>query len=1375
MNRKWISVMLSLVMLAGVVFGFAPPKAQATEAAEPKVEVRLIDSQGNPLAGASVDYYDAGWKTFGTTDETGTASKALPDKSYTFHVNYEGTGLNLAQDTGVDPVVVFQTVNVKLQLKDSQGNPLGGGVASYYAAGWKTFGNVTDGEVAKELLPGNYTYHVDYEGTRLDKAQDTGVDPVVTFQTVNVKLQLKDSQGNPLSGGEASYYATGWKTFGSVNGGEASKELLPGNYTFHVDYEGTRMDKAQDTGVDPVVVFRTVNAKVRLTNQTGYPLSGGAVSYYATGWRTFGTTVSGEASKQLLPGSYTFAMNYGGKTTEKVGDLAADPTVVFQVNTSSSVVVAPKQSHMYDPIPQPPNERPRVLVNKSTLPALKARVTDAAFDDVWASINTKAQRNVDGNLPPRTGTAYTNVDPRTVEVMKANAVRYLIYGDEAAGQKAAKIAVNMANSVQYITDRSNSTTVFNVARDIGSLIFFESIAYDWCYDLMTEEQRTAIRQALGTWVRTGLEYPYPLDERQKVIIAGHANGEVHHSFKLAMGIALYDTNPEYYNDIADYLLNITMPGFNVFLDAEMPLEGQAYGDNRLKTIMMGNQLWKTIGIEPLTEKVGLALDRLIYTRRPDGHIMTEGDDFNTEYQQPWKRYVHGNITSMIAGSVYNNPRAQYEFLKQNTSQDELYYLLFFNPDAPAQSVYDTPLSRYFPAPYGSIVARTGWDEGRDSNAVVAVMNIGERTQSNHQHVDPGAFSLYYKGYLAIDSGMYSGVDPVTGKAMEYNSVHDLDYHKESTAHNVVQIGDATDLYVDRYPKSVEQWNTEAIYQRGKIISHAIGDDGMYPDYSYIKGELSAAYSTATPDHYTRSMAFLNFKDDEHPAAMLVYDNIDTPNAGTEKKWLLHTIGEPTVEGNRYTSVMTKQGYDGKLVTDTLLPKSDELNVQKIGGPGHEFEVNGVNKAIKASTPTNIAALEAGEWRLELSDKTPANRTQFLNAMQVMDASNGSVPQDVYYSETDDYAGARISDRVVFFAKGFDLTADHATVTFTGEANQTYKILVADLADGYWTAVKEGETASVKYKVIKEGNTLYFVGTPGTYVLQKADSSALPLAGKVASEPVERKIRVRIDGQGQSFGASSELAGDVAMIPMQDTLEALGLQVEWNETAQTATATKAGLTIELAAGSATATVNGESKTLDAPATMVDGRMLIPLGFITQSTGYKTAWDAENLVAEIYTLPPVEKLQYERKPLAPVTPIPIADLKEVQYQSFTATVNPDLVPKMFDNVQAIGSRWAGDIGANVVFDFGSQIQLERLDAAIYNGHTRSSRLMFSVSDDGENWTNVYGGDTVGDTSDFIPFNFPSLNCRYVRVAVFGSTDGTTFPEWVSISELKFFVKK
>ncbi|NOU71124.1 hypothetical protein GC098_06725, partial [Paenibacillus sp. LMG 31458] len=162
------------------------------------VKVQLKDSSGNPLSGGVVSYYDGGWKDFGTTDASGSVSKTLPNKSYTFSMKYEGTIKEKVQNTGADAVIAFQTVKVKLQLKDSQGNPLDVGSASYYAGNWRTIGTTSGGEISKELLPGSYTFDMTYEGTHKEKEQNTETDAVIAFQTVKVKLQLKDSQGNPL-------------------------------------------------------------------------------------------------------------------------------------------------------------------------------------------------------------------------------------------------------------------------------------------------------------------------------------------------------------------------------------------------------------------------------------------------------------------------------------------------------------------------------------------------------------------------------------------------------------------------------------------------------------------------------------------------------------------------------------------------------------------------------------------------------------------------------------------------------------------------------------------------------------------------------------------------------------------------------------------------------------------------------------------------------------------------------------------------------------------------------------------------------------------------------------------------------------------------
>ncbi|CAK4834016.1 unnamed protein product [Aphanomyces euteiches] len=232
------------------------PQNHSFTLAATAVKVQLKDSNGNPLSGGKVTYYDGGWKDFGITDAFGMASKSLPNKSYTFAMTYEGTYKEKVQSTGTDAMVVFQTVNVKLQLKDSQGNPLDGGQVTYYAGSWRTIGNTSGGEISKELLSGSYTFAMTYEGTYKEKLQNTGTDAVVVFQTVNVKVQLKDSQGIPLDGGQVTYYAGSWRTIGNTSGGEISKELLSGTYTFSMTYGGTYKESVIDTATNPTVVFQ---------------------------------------------------------------------------------------------------------------------------------------------------------------------------------------------------------------------------------------------------------------------------------------------------------------------------------------------------------------------------------------------------------------------------------------------------------------------------------------------------------------------------------------------------------------------------------------------------------------------------------------------------------------------------------------------------------------------------------------------------------------------------------------------------------------------------------------------------------------------------------------------------------------------------------------------------------------------------------------------------------------------------------------------------------------------------------------------------------------------------------------------------------------
>ena len=294
------------------------------------VTVELKDSAGGPLSGGVVQYYSGGWQAFGTTDTSGKVSKELAPGTYTFRMTYGFANHEKSQNIATNPTVVFQTISAAVQLKDSTGAFIDTGTVQYYSGGWRDIGSTSGGQVTKELLPGTHTFRMTYGFANQDKSQNIAADPTVVFQTINATVQLKDSTGTLMDTGTVQYYSGGWRDIGNTSGGQVSKELLPGTYTFSMNYVYARQEKAQNVATNPTVVFQTINATVQLKDSTGALMDTGTVQYYSGGWRDIGATSGGQVSKELLPGSYTFSMNYAFARQEKSQNVATNPTVVFQ-------------------------------------------------------------------------------------------------------------------------------------------------------------------------------------------------------------------------------------------------------------------------------------------------------------------------------------------------------------------------------------------------------------------------------------------------------------------------------------------------------------------------------------------------------------------------------------------------------------------------------------------------------------------------------------------------------------------------------------------------------------------------------------------------------------------------------------------------------------------------------------------------------------------------------------------------------------------------------------------------------------------------------------------------------------------------------------
>jgi hypothetical protein len=297
------------------------------------LNVKLINSTGNRLFSGALQYYEGSWKD-AVNNNDGAFTIITNQKTTSLRMTYEyGTQTKSNITIGSD-TVIFQTINAQILLQDSKGNPIDTGTVQYYAGAWRNFGTTTNGIATKELLPGNYTFRMMYAYASKDKQQDLGTNAAVIFQTVNVNVQLQNSKRSLMDQGIVQYYSGAWRNFGATTNGIATKELLPGNYTFRMTYGYASKDKQQDIGTNPTVVFQTVNAAVQLQNSQGNLIGqyagGGTVQYYSGAWRDFGVTINGVATKELLPNTYSFRMTYAFASKDKQQDLSSNLTVVFQ-------------------------------------------------------------------------------------------------------------------------------------------------------------------------------------------------------------------------------------------------------------------------------------------------------------------------------------------------------------------------------------------------------------------------------------------------------------------------------------------------------------------------------------------------------------------------------------------------------------------------------------------------------------------------------------------------------------------------------------------------------------------------------------------------------------------------------------------------------------------------------------------------------------------------------------------------------------------------------------------------------------------------------------------------------------------------------------
>lgn len=102
------------------------------------------------------------------------------------------------------------------------------------------------------------------------------------------------------------------------------------------------------------------------------------------------------------------------------------------------------------------------------------------------------------------------------------------------------------------------------------------------------------------------------------------------------------------------------------------------------------------------------------------------------------------------------------------------------------------------------------------------------------------------------------------------------------------------------------------------------------------------------------------------------------------------------------------------------------------------------------------------------------------------------------------------------------------------------------------------------------------------------------------------IVVKVDGQALTLDVAPIIENGRTLVPIRFIAEALGAQVVWDPIYRSVYIDTVDNSVTLKIDSTDAKLNGEAKTLDVPARIVEGRTLIPLRFVSESLGAEVDW-------------------------------------------------------------------------------------------------------------------------------------------------------------------------